>query len=39
MLRRYPDRRFAAYGADPAHISAMRERFARWREELLADER
>jgi hypothetical protein len=39
MLQRYPDRRFAAYGADPAHISAMRERFTRWREELLADEK
>jgi len=38
MLQRYPDRRFAAYGADPAHIAAMRERFAQWREELLADE-
>jgi len=35
MLARYPDRRFAAYGADPAHIAAMREQFARWREHLL----
>ena len=39
MLQRYPDRRFAAYGADPAHISAMRERFAQWREVLLTDEK
>lgn len=38
LLGRYPDRRFAAYGADPAQISAMRKRFARWREELLAEE-
>jgi Nucleotidyl transferase AbiEii toxin, Type IV TA system len=37
MLERYPDRRFAAYSADPAHIAAMRERFAQWREQLLAD--
>jgi Nucleotidyl transferase AbiEii toxin, Type IV TA system len=37
MLERYPDRRFAAYGADPAHIAAMRERFKQWREVLLAD--
>lgn len=37
LLQRYPDRRFAAYGADPAHIAGMRERFAQWREELLAD--
>lgn len=36
MLPRYPDRRFLAYGADPDHIAAMRGRFARWREELLA---
>jgi hypothetical protein len=39
MLTRYPDRRFAAYGADPAHVAAMRERFARWRDDLLDDER
>jgi hypothetical protein len=39
MLARYPDRRFAAYGADPAHIAAMRERFAQWREARLADEK
>jgi hypothetical protein len=38
MLQRYPDRRFAAYGADPEQIAAMRDRFARWREQLLADE-
>lgn len=37
MLGRYPDRRFAAYGVDPARIAAMRERFAQWREQLLAD--
>ena len=38
MLERYPDRRFVAYGADPGHIAALRERFAQWREELLASE-
>jgi hypothetical protein len=38
MLERYPDRRFAAYGVDPAHIAALRERFAQWREELRADQ-
>jgi hypothetical protein len=37
MLRRYPDRRFAAYDATPEHIAAMRERFAKWRDQLLAD--
>lgn len=37
MLERYPDRRFAAYGCDPARITAMRERYAQWREHLLAD--
>jgi len=37
MLERYPDRRLAAYGADPARISALRERFAQWHEQLLAD--
>ncbi|TWH65347.1 nucleotidyltransferase AbiEii toxin of type IV toxin-antitoxin system [Micromonospora olivasterospora] len=37
MLERYPDRRFAAYGAHPAHISEMRKRFAQWREELTAN--
>jgi hypothetical protein len=36
LLERYPDRRFSAYGADQAQIAAMRERFARWRAELLA---
>lgn len=39
MLERYPDRRFAAYGADPSSIAAMRDRFRRWREEILADAR
>ena len=38
ILERYPDRRFAAYGADPAHIAAMRERFMQWRDQLLTDE-
>jgi hypothetical protein len=38
VLPRYPDRRFAAYGADPAHIAGMRERFARWRDHLRASE-
>jgi hypothetical protein len=37
MLERYPDRRFAAYGADPVHIAAMRGRFTEWRAQLLAD--
>lgn len=37
MLERYPDRRFAAYGADPAHIGEMRKRFAQWRDELTAN--
>jgi hypothetical protein len=37
VLRRYPDRRFTVYDADPAQISAMRERFAQWREVLLSD--
>ncbi len=36
MLQRYPDRRFAAYGAEPGQIQAMRERFVHWREELLS---
>lgn len=39
MLQRYPDRRFAAYGADPSYIAGMRERFAQWREVLLAGEK
>jgi hypothetical protein len=38
MLERYPDRRFAAYDAGPAQIASMRERFAQWREEIVADE-
>lgn len=38
LLERYPDRRLAAYGAEPAHIAAMRARFKQWREELLADD-
>jgi nucleotidyltransferase AbiEii toxin of type IV toxin-antitoxin system len=37
MLRRYPDRRFAAYGASPDHIAAMRNRFDEWRAHLVAD--
>nr|WP_233625520.1 nucleotidyl transferase AbiEii/AbiGii toxin family protein [Actinoplanes sp. ATCC 53533] len=37
MLQRYPDRRFASYNAAPDHIAAMRERFAQWRDDLLAD--
>jgi hypothetical protein len=37
MLERYPDRRFAAYDAEPAQIAAMRERFAQWRAELVTD--
>jgi len=38
MLQRYPDRRFASYNATPEHIAAMRERFAQWRDDLLADQ-
>lgn len=37
MLRRYPDRRFAAYGASSDHIAAMRKRFEDWRDQLVAD--
>jgi hypothetical protein len=37
MLERYPDRRFAAYGAGPDHITAMRGRFAAWHTKLLAE--
>lgn len=37
MLERYPDRRFAVYGADAAYIAAMRRRFAQWRGQLLAE--
>jgi len=35
MLERYPDRRLAAYGAQPEHIHALRARFADWRAALL----
>jgi hypothetical protein len=38
FLERYPDRRFAAYGTHPAHIGAMPERFAQWRERIIADQ-
>jgi hypothetical protein len=38
VLERYPDRRFVAYGIDPVGIAAMREHFARRREQLVADE-
>lgn len=38
MLQRYPDRRFAAYGTDPQDITAMRTRFAHWREQILDDQ-
>jgi hypothetical protein len=37
MPERYPDRRFAAYDADPTPIAVMRERFGEWREQLLTD--
>ncbi|GAA2546319.1 hypothetical protein GCM10010435_14450 [Winogradskya consettensis] len=36
MVQRYPDRRFASYDAAPEHIAAMRERFAQWRNDILA---
>jgi hypothetical protein len=36
MLERYPDRRFAVYGATPEQITGMRARFKHWRVELLA---
>jgi len=36
MLRRYPDRRFAAYEATADHIAAMRTRFENWRDQLMA---
>lgn len=36
MLNRYPNRRFAAYGAAADDVAAMRRRFAEWRAELLA---
>jgi hypothetical protein len=35
MLERYPDRRFAAYGAAPEHIAELRARFKAWRRDLL----
>lgn len=37
MLDRYPDRRFAAYRVAPELITAMRERFAEWRAQLVTD--
>ncbi|GAA1546721.1 hypothetical protein GCM10009827_078610 [Dactylosporangium maewongense] len=37
MLERYPDRRFAFYGADADHLITMRARFADWRQQLLDD--
>jgi hypothetical protein len=38
MLARYPDRRFAFYGADPDHLIELRARFADWRQALLNDD-
>jgi hypothetical protein len=38
MLERYPDRRFAAYGATPEQIMAMRYRFTDWRRSLAAEQ-
>ncbi|MFI5914009.1 hypothetical protein [Dactylosporangium sp. NPDC051541] len=38
MLERYPDRRFAFYGADTEHLKAMRARFADWHRELTEDD-
>ena len=38
MLDRYPDRRFAFYGADPDHLTALRARFANWRQRLLNED-
>jgi hypothetical protein len=35
MLERYPDRRFAAYGATPEQITSLRQRFADWRRSLM----
>jgi len=35
MLERYPDRRFAAYGASTTQIQALRDRFRTWRTALL----
>jgi hypothetical protein len=37
MLERYPNRRFAFYGADAEHLTALRARFANWRQQLLED--
>jgi hypothetical protein len=39
MLERYPDRRFAAYGASTTQIQALRERFRAWRTALLDEAR
>jgi hypothetical protein len=39
MLERYPDRRFAAYGASITQIQALRERFRAWRTALLDEAR
>jgi hypothetical protein len=39
MLERYPDKRFAFYGADADHLNAMRTRFAHWRQQLLDQHR
>jgi hypothetical protein len=36
VLDRYPDKRFVFYGATPEHLSALRARFADWRQELLS---
>jgi hypothetical protein len=35
VLERYPDRRFAVYGATAEHMAQLRARFADWRSELL----
>jgi hypothetical protein len=35
MLDRYPDRRFAFYGADAEHLVGLRARFADWRQMLI----
>jgi len=37
MLERYPDRRFAFYGAGTEHLNELRARFADWRQQLLED--
>jgi hypothetical protein len=36
MLERYPDRRFAAYGADANRMNGLRARFDDWRRQLSA---